>query len=141
VEQVTVRKIIMRRIAIGATVGVMLLSLAGCSTSDFEPFAPVNKRAPSYECQLASALEIPVVHEQQNALSTIALDAANVGDVHWAKQALKAIGDWEVRDDASLMVAGRLCRGGKKEAAVEIAETIASSALRDEALKFIRKPR
>jgi hypothetical protein len=120
---------------------LVLLILAGCSSSDFEPFAPVNKRAPTYEIQLAAALEIPVPHEQQDALSAIALDAANVGEVHWAKQALKAIGDWEVRDDASLMVAGRLCRGGKKEAAIEIAETIASSAIRDEALKFIRKPR
>jgi hypothetical protein len=136
-----VRKIIMRRITIGATFGFLLLSLAGCSTSDFEPFAPLNKRAPSYENQLASALEIPVVHEQQAALTAIAIDAANVGDDHWAKQALKAIGDWEIRDDASLMVAGRLCRGGKKEAALEIAETIASSAVRDEALKFIKKPR
>ena len=131
----------MRRKTIGASIGVVLLSLAGCTTSDFEPFAPVNKRAPSYESQLAAALEIAVVNEQQNALSAIALDAANVGEVHWAKQALKAIDDWEVRDEASLRVAGRLCRGGKKEPALEIAETIASSAVRDEALKFIRKPR
>jgi hypothetical protein len=131
----------MRRRSIGATVGVVLLSLAGCSKSDFEPFAPVNKRAASYESQLSTALEIPVVHEQQDALSAIALDAANVGEVHWAKQALNAIGDWEVRDEAALMVAGRLCRGGKKEAALEIAESIASSAIREETLKFIRKPR
>jgi hypothetical protein len=131
----------MRRKVIGATVGFMLLSFAGCSTSDFEPFAPVNKRAPSYENQLSSALEIEVVHERLHALSTIAVDAANVGDVHWARQAIKAIDDWEIRDDAALLVAGRLCRGGKKEAAIEIAETIASSAVREEALKFIRKPR
>jgi hypothetical protein len=136
-----VNKIITWRWIIGVTAGITLFSLAGCSKSDFEPFAPINKRAPSYQEQLSSALEIPVVHEKHDALSAIALDAANVGDVHWAKQALQSIGDWEVRDDAALLVAGRLCRGGKKDAALEIAQTIASSAIRDETLKFIEKPR
>lgn len=136
-----VRKFIMRRLIVAATVGLLLLGLAGCSTNDFEPFAPVNKRAPSYEIQMAAALEIPVVHEQQDALSAIALDAANVGEAHWAKQALKAIGDWEVRDEAAIRVAGRLARGGKQEAAVEVAQSIASSAVRNETLSLITKPK
>src|SRR5262249_35143809 len=105
------------------------------------PFAPINKRATSFQEQLSAALEIPVVHEKHDALTAIARAAANVGDVHWAKQALQAIDDWEVRDDATLLVAGLLSRGGKKEAAGEIAQTIASSAVRDETLKFIGKPR
>ena len=135
------KKITTKQFIIGTAVGILLLGLGGCSKSDFEPFAPINKRAASFQDQLSAAQEIPVVHERHDALSAIALHAANVGDVHWARQALEAIGDWEVRDEAALLVAGRLSRGGKKEAAVEIAQTIASSAVRDETLKFIGKPR
>ena len=54
---------------------------------------------------------------------------------------MKAISDWEVRDDTAMMVAARLARGGKAAAAEEIASQIASSVVREETLKFIGKPK
>ena len=129
------------KLLLGAVVGMALVSACGCSKSDFQPFAPHNNQGPSLDSQLREALTLQKPYERNKAIAVVAMDAANVGDVHWATQALKAINDWEVRDDAALAVAVRLARGGKDEAAHEIAKTIASSVVRDETLKFITKPK
>lgn len=127
----------MRQRIIGIAVTIALAS--GCSSNDFQPFAAPNKRAPSFESQIASALSLNTPVERDDALAVVALDAANVGDVHWAKQALLKISDWEARDDSAIGVAGRLKKGGKADAAVEIAEMISSSAVRHETLKLLTK--
>jgi hypothetical protein len=129
----------MRVLLISAVVAVVLL-WSGCGSNSFEPFALPNKRAPSFDNQLEAARAIPVPHERDGAIALIARDAANVGDVHWAKLALQTISEWEIRDDAALAVAVRLSRGGKSDAAQEVAKTIASSVVRDETLKFIGRP-
>ena len=131
----------LRVMFISAVVAVVLF-WSGCgSNNSYEPFALPNKRAPSFDSQLESARAIPVPPERDDAIALIARDAANVGDVHWAKLALQAISEWEIRDDAALAVAVRLSRGGKSEAAHEVARSIASSVVRDETLKFISQPK
>jgi hypothetical protein len=130
----------LRVLFISAVVAVVLF-WSGCGSKDFEPFALPNKRAAGFDSQLESAKSIPVPHERDDAIALIARDAANVGDVHWAKLALLAISEWETRDDAALAVAVRLSRGGKSQAADEVAHSIASSVVRDETLKFISKPK
>jgi hypothetical protein len=131
---------IMRLLLIGAVVAVVLF-WGGCSKNEYEPFALPNKRAASFDSQLEAAKTLPVAHERDDAIALVARDAANVGDVHWAKLALQAISEWEIRDDAALAVAVRLSRGGRPEAADEVARSIASSVVRDETLKFISKPK
>jgi hypothetical protein len=129
------------KLFLGAAVGFGLVSACGCSKNDFQPFAPHNSQADSLGSQLQSALALQKPQDRNKAIAVVANNAANVGDVHWATQALKAINDWEVRDDAALAVAVRLSKGGKEEAAHEIAKTIASSVVRDETLKFLTKPK
>src|SRR4029079_1341430 len=102
---------LMRQRIIGIALTFALLS--GCSSNDFQPFAAPNKRAPSFESQIASALTLNTAIERDDALGLVALDAANVGDVHWAKQSLLKISDCEARDDSAIYVAGRLKKGGK----------------------------
>lgn len=128
---------LMRQRIIGIALTFALLS--GCSNNDFEPFAAPNKRAASFESQIASALSLNTSVERDDALGLVALDAANVGDVHWAKQAIRQISDWEARDDSAIFVAGRLKKGGKADAAVEVAEMISSSVVRSETLKLLTK--
>lgn len=135
----TLKESIMRQLIIGTAVAVALLTCVGCGKSQFEPFTPANKRGQSLDSQLSAAQSLHNPRERDDAIALVALDAANFGDVHWAKQALQAISEWEVRDDAALAVAVRLSRGGKGEAAVEVAKSIASSVVRDETLKFITK--
>jgi hypothetical protein len=130
---------IMRQLFFG-TVGVIVLaSVCGCGGSDSQPFAAPNKLRPSFDVQLQTADTLTNRGERDEFLVVVALDAANVGDAHWAQLALKAINDWEVRDNAALDVAIRLCKGGKKDAAEEVAKSISSSAVRGETLKFITK--
>jgi hypothetical protein len=129
------------KLVFGAAVGFALVSACGCSKSDVQPFAPHNSQADSLDSQLQSALALQKPQDRNKAIAVVANNAANVGDVHWATQALKAINDWEIRDDAALTVAVRLAKGGKDEAAHEIAKTIASSVVRDETLKFLTKPK
>jgi len=129
------------KLFLGAAVGMALVSACGCSKNDNQPFAPHNNQGPSLDSQLRAALALQKPQDRNKAVALVAKDAANVGDVHWATQALKAINDWEVRDDAALAVAVRLSKGGKDEAAHEIARTIASSVVRDETLKFLTKPK
>jgi len=131
----------MRALLIGTVVAVAAITGSGCAQSQYEPFALPNKRAPSFDSQLSAAQMLQNIHERHDAMALIALDAANTGDVHWAKQALQAISDWEIRDDAALAVAVRLSKGGKAEAAEDVAKSIASSVVRDETLKFITKPK
>ena len=131
----------MRPVFIGTVVAVVVLIIGGCGSSQFEPFAAPNKRGPSLDSQLSAAQALHNPHDRDDAIALIAIDAANLGDVHWAKQALQAISEWEVRDDAALAVAVRLSKGGKGEAAQEVAKSIASSVVRDETLKFITKPK
>jgi hypothetical protein len=129
----------MRHLIIGTAIAFALLSLAGCSQSSYEPFA--HRRGPGFDSQLQAAAGIQNARDRDDAIALVAKDAAHVGDVHWATQALKAISDWEVRDDAALAVAVRLSKGGKEAAAQEIAGSIASSVVREETLKFIGKPK
>jgi hypothetical protein len=129
------------RLIFGTAVGLMLAGTCGCSQSDFQPFAQLDRRGPTLDSQLTAAAAIPNPRDRDDAIALIAQQAANVGDVHWATQSLKAISNWEVRDDAALAVAVRLSKGGKGEAAEEIARSIASSIVRDETLKFITKPK
>ncbi len=131
----------MRQLIIGTAIAFALLALAGCSQNTVEPFAHPNRRGPSLDSQLQAAAALANPRERDDAIALVARDAANVGDVHWATQALKAISDWEVRDDAALAVAVRLAKGGKEVAAQEIASSIASSVVREETLKFIGKPK
>ena len=131
----------MRQRLIGTVATLVVVSFSACGKSQFEPFAAPNKRSPSFDSQLVAAQSLQNVHERHDAIALIALDAANIGDVHWAKLALQAISDWEVRDDAALAVAVRLSKGGKGEAAQEVAKSIASSVVRDETLKFITRPK
>jgi thioredoxin-like negative regulator of GroEL len=129
------------KLFLGAVIGLALVGACGCSSSDAQPFAPHNNQGPGFDSQLRSALALMRPQDRNKAIALVAKDAANVGDVHWATQALKAINDWEVRDEAALTVAVRLAKGGKDEAAHEIAKTIASSVVRDETLKVITKPK
>ncbi|MGE5191420.1 MAG: hypothetical protein ACM3U2_02890 [Deltaproteobacteria bacterium] len=129
----------MRQLIIGTAIAFALLSVAGCAQSDFQPFAQPNRRKPSLDSQLQAAAALHNPRERDDVIALVAKDAANVGDVHWATQALKAISDWEVRDNAALAVAVRLSRGGKNEAAREIAGLIASSVIKIETLKLITK--
>ena len=131
----------MRLLLIGTIVAAIVLIAGGCGGATNEPFATPNKRAPSLDSKLAEAKTLPTPHERDDAIALVALDAANLGDVHWAKQALQSISEWETRDDAALAVAVRLSKGGKAEAAEEVAQSIASSVVRDETLKFIAKPK
>jgi hypothetical protein len=130
-----------RQLLFGTAVGLVLAGTCGCAQSDSQPFAQPNRRGPSYDNQLQAAKELANPVERDDAIALVAQDAANVGDVHWATQALNAINNWEVRDDAALAVAVRLSKGGKGEAAEEVARSIASSVVRDETLKFISKPK
>jgi hypothetical protein len=131
----------MRHLIIGTAIAFALLSFAGCSQNSFEPFAQPNRRGPSLDSQLEAAAALRNPQDRDDAIAQVAKHAANVGDVHWATQALKAISDWEVRDGAALDVAVRLSKGGKDAAAHEIAGSIASSVVRDETLKVITKPK
>jgi hypothetical protein len=130
-----------RQLVFGTAVGLLLAGTCGCSKSDFQPFAQPDRRGPTFDSQLQAAAAIPNPRDREDAIALIAQDAANVGDVHWATQALNAINNWEVRDDAALAVAVRLSKGGKGDAAEEVARSIASSIVRDETLKFIAKPK
>jgi hypothetical protein len=126
----------MRQLLIGLIVASAVV-LGGCGKSQYEPFAVPNKRAPALDKQLAEAQALQNANDRDDALARVARNAANSGDVHWAKQALQAISEWEIRDNAALAVAVRLFRGGKGDAAEEVARSIASSVVRDETLKLI----
>jgi len=126
-----------RHLIIGTAVAFALLSSAGCSHGYSEPFAQPDRRRPSLDNQLHDAKAIQNPRDRDDAIALVAKQAANVGDVHWAKQAVSAISNWEARDDAALAVAVRLSKGGKDEAAREMAGTIASSIVREETLKYI----
>jgi len=129
----------LRQLTAGTVISLILAVMGGCSNNDFQPFSPPHRRGPSLDSQLKAAREIPNPAERDDAIVLVAQGAAEVGDVHWATQALQAISDWEVRDDAALAVAVRLSKGGKGAEAQEIAKTISSSVVRDETLKFITK--
>jgi hypothetical protein len=127
----------LRHLIIATAIAFALLSSAGCSQRYVEPFAHPDRRGPGLDIQLQTAVAVVNPRDRDDAIAVVAKSAANVGDVHWAKQALQAISDWEVRDDAALAVAVRLSKGGKDEAAHEVAGTIASSVVREETLKVI----
>jgi hypothetical protein len=131
----------LRQLILGTTAGLVLAGICGCSKGYYQPFSPPNRRGPSFDSQLQSAKEVANPVERDDAVALVAQSAAEVGDVHWATQALSAINNWEIRDDAALAVAVRLSKGGKGDAAQEIARTIASSVVRDETLKFITNPK
>jgi len=131
----------MRQFIFGIVGVIGLVGTCGCGGNDSQPFAAPNKRGPSFDSQLQTAESMTNPAERDDFLAAVALEAANVGDVHWSQLALKAIHDWEARDNAALDVAIRLSKGGKTEAAEEVARSIASSVVRDETLKFITRPK
>jgi hypothetical protein len=119
-------------------VAVALLAPAGCQGRPAP--APVDAAAApsSYAGRLEAALSISNVGTRDEALATLALDAAGGGDAASADAAIDGISNVGLRDQTAADAAARLAKSGK-EGAVAIARRIGNVGLRDDTLARIAK--
>ena len=72
-------------------------------------------------------------------MAGLARDAAKAGEVEIVKNALGQIGDNEMRDQAALEAARLLAKRNLRKYGVEVAKSITSNEIRDQALSELAR--
>jgi hypothetical protein len=102
-----------------------------------QPFRPGDSNRFSREGlteRLDAAGGIGNAPERSRVFARLATDAARAGEVDLVTTALQGIMENSMRDQAALDSARVLARGHLRKQAIEIAKTIASNEMRDQAL-------
>jgi hypothetical protein len=108
--------------------------LLGCDQRPREPASPEELKG-----RLDAALSMRNVADRNDALASVARDAAAAGDGDMVKRALGPINNTSRKDEAAAACALKLAEIGKSQVAVEVAKTIHNSPLQNETLGRIAK--
>ena len=108
------------------------LLMVGCHT---DRFTPSTAGSSELDARLDAAKAITMNADRDEALSTVARDAAKAGDVEVAKGALNAMTFSSAKDETTADCARQFASAGRSAAANEVARTITSTSVRDSALK------
>jgi hypothetical protein len=98
----------------------------GCRTDKTATQAP-----PNFQVKLDAALAINDPSARDRALTGLAKDASEAGDIEIVKKAVEKIGDARTKDSTADRAALKLSSMGKAAEAVEVAKMINDQALRD----------
>ena len=112
---------------------VVLLWLGGCGKDTATPTPDVS----NYEARLEAALEISNLSTRDEALSGLAIAAAEKGKGQTVLRAVQAISDLSTRDNVAARSAAKLADAGAEDAALQVAREISNLSTRDEALQTI----
>ncbi len=91
------------------------------------------------QSRLEAAETISDASDKDDALKTLAVDAAQAGDFALAKQALEQISDVDVHDPAARRCMQTLVKAGHRKEAMEMAKIIQDTDTRDQALLELAK--
>ena len=108
--------------------------VAGCFLKPKQP-----QSAEQLKGRLDAASTMTNVAQRDDALSTIALDAADAGEGDIVKKALEGMSNVSKKNDTAYDAALKLSERGKTPAAVEVAKMISNTAKQNEALSKIAK--
>lgn len=86
------------------------------------------------QARYAAASDVSSLSTRDTLMAKLAADAAGIGDVAMAKQALLQIASLSMRDNTSESVALTLAGRGQRAEAAEIARSISSLSQRDKTL-------
>ena len=107
---------------------------AGCSGDKPSPQPP-----PNFQPRLDAALAIGDPTARDRALTSLAKDATEAGEVEIVKKAVDKISDPHTKDITADRAALKLSSMGKSAEAVEVAKMINDKALRDGLLSKLSK--
>ena len=114
----------------------VVLSAAGCGSRG-APRQNVIINEPSWAARFGTAKGIQEPGERDEALNSLALDAASDGHPDDVKKAIAEIRTVGKKDQAAHGASITLAKKGHAEAAKEVANGIADEGLREETLKMI----
>ncbi len=110
------------------------LLLLGC---DVRPKQPQSSE--QLKGRLAAAATLTNMSQKEDALSAIALDAADAGEGDICKKALEGMSNVSKKNDAAYDAALKLSERGKTPAAVEVAKLITNISKQNDVLSKIAK--
>jgi hypothetical protein len=123
----------------GGDMRSLLLTILVVLVSALSVGCSADRSPPDFQAQLDAALAINGPQARDNALATVAENAAAAAEVDIAKKAVAKISHPVKKDKAAEGAALKLARAGKSAAAVEVAKMINDVTLRDNTLSKLTK--
>lgn len=129
----------MRSFSVATFIVTLSLLATGCTREAAKPpDGPPSEKGP-FATRLAAALTISNVTSKDDAISRVALDAAEAGDGEVTTKAISAISNVQTKDAAASRAALKLAKASRGEEANAVARMISNIGVRDQTLAKLAK--